>query len=127
MQVAPDARSAEASAALRAALDDARGRMRHALESGAGGVAASAALSDVYDRAVAARFRAAVSETPGADGAVLALVATGGWARRELAPFSDIDFILLHRGREDLAKQVADRLLYPLWDARVAVGHAVRE
>ena len=38
MQVARDARSAEASAALRAALDDARARMRHALETGAGGV-----------------------------------------------------------------------------------------
>jgi len=100
--------------------------MRHALETGAGGVAASAALSDVYDRSIAARWRAAVSEA-GADGAALALVATGGWARRELAPFSDIDFILLHRGREDLAKAVADRLLYPLWDAKVAVGHAVRE
>jgi [protein-PII] uridylyltransferase len=119
-----DARSAEASAALRAALEDARAQMRHALESGAGGVFVSEALSDVYDRAVAARWRQATAD---AGKTALALVATGGWARRELAPYSDIDFILLHDGAEDAAKRVADRLLYPLWDARVAVGHAVRE
>jgi [protein-PII] uridylyltransferase len=124
VHAAHDARSAEASAALRAALDDARAEMRHALESGAGGVDAADALSGVYDRAVAARWREATADaarTP------LALVATGGWARRELAPYSDIDFILLHDGSEDVAKRVADRLLYPLWDARVSVGHAVRE
>lgn len=124
MHAAHDARSAEASAALRAALDDARVQMRHALESGAGGSAVCEALSNVYDRAIAARWRAATAD---ASGTPLALVATGGWARRELAPYSDIDFILLHDGTEDVAKRVADRLLYPLWDARVAVGHAVRE
>jgi [protein-PII] uridylyltransferase len=122
---AHDARSAEASAALRAALDDARARMRHALETGASGVAAAEALSDVYDRAVCARWRVAVAEA--APGVSLALVATGGWARREQAPYSDLDFILLHRRGEDAARAVADRLLYPLWDARIAIGHAVRE
>ena len=124
MHAARDARSAEASAALRAALDDARAQMRHALESGAGGSAVCEQLSNVYDRAVAARWREATSD---AGKTPLALVTTGGWARRELAPYSDIDFILLHDGAEDVAKRVADRLLYPLWDARVSVGHAVRE
>jgi [protein-PII] uridylyltransferase len=120
---APDPRSAEASALLRAALDDARAQMRTALAGGASGADVCAALSDVYDRAVSARWRTAAA---GVD-APLALVATGGWGRRELAPYSDIDFILLHRGDERAAKQVADRLLYPLWDAKVAVGHAIRE
>ena len=121
---APDPRAAAASAALRAALDDARAQTRHGLETGAGGVAVAEALSDVYDRAIAARWRDAIAE---AGDTPLALVATGGWARRELAPYSDIDFILLHKGEPAIAKQVADRLLYPLWDARVSVGHAVRE
>ncbi|MCX5745902.1 MAG: HD domain-containing protein, partial [Proteobacteria bacterium] len=56
-----------------------------------------------------------------------ALVATGGWARRELAPFSDIDFVLLHDRDEATAKQVADRLLYPLWDEKLTIGHQIRE
>jgi [protein-PII] uridylyltransferase len=124
---APDPRSAEASAALRAALDDARAQMRAALGQGASGTDVAAALSDVYDRAIASRWRTVLDG--GDDGAPLALVATGGWARRELAPYSDIDFMLLHRGGRDAdaAKRAADRLLYPLWDAKVAVGHAVRE
>jgi [protein-PII] uridylyltransferase len=120
---ASDAASAEAAAALRAELAQARGALRSALISGARGGAAAAAMSDVYDRALATRWRFATRDVT----APLALVATGGWARRELAPYSDIDFVLLHRGDEVAAKLVADRLLYPLWDAKVAVGHAVRE
>jgi [protein-PII] uridylyltransferase len=123
----PDARAAEASAALRAALDGARARMRQMLLSSdpapGAGVDAAAALAEVYDRALAARWRHVVD---GID-APLALVATGGWARLEMAPYSDIDLVVIHRGAEDDAKRVIDRLLYPLWDAKVTVGHAVRE
>ena len=118
-----DSHSAEAAAALRAELGHARGALRDALvHHGAGGEAA-ARLSDVYDRALAARWRWATRDLE----ARMALVATGGWARRELAPYSDVDFIVLHHGDEVEAKMCADRLLYPLWDAKVAVGHAVRE
>jgi [protein-PII] uridylyltransferase len=105
-------------ATLRAALDEAF----TALPADSGGQGARA-ISELYDRAIAARFVEAT-----ADIAVpLALVATGGWARRELAPYSDIDFIVLHDHDDVAAKQVADRLLYPLWDDKLAVGHAVRE
>src|SRR5205823_1707789 len=82
-------------------------------------------LADVYDAALARMFDIA-SSGPSQSGP-LALVATGGWARRELAPYSDIDFIVLHDRDEAAAKQVADRLLYPLWDDKLAVGHQVRE
>src|SRR5262249_41374195 len=81
------------------------------------------AISDVYDAAIAARFAQAAAGIA----APLALVATGGWARRELAPHSDIDFVVLHEKDEASAKQVADRLLYPLWDEKLAIGHQLRE
>ena len=59
----------------------------------------------------------------------LALVAVGGYGRRELCPGSDLDLILLHRGgrrdRADLAR-VAERLWYPIWDRGVKLGNAVR-
>lgn len=56
-----------------------------------------------------------------------ALVATGGYGRADLAPYSDLDLLLLHRGTEDgPLLDLAERLLYPLWDAGFDVGHAVR-
>jgi [protein-PII] uridylyltransferase len=95
------------------------------LEAPGQGDAACREIAAVYDRALAERFTAAAA---GVDAAPrLALVATGGWARRELAPYSDIDFLLLHDGDERAAKQICDRLLYPLWDEKLAIGHAVRE
>lgn len=116
---------AAAAARLRAELEQVLAAQRVAIVDGTpgAGAAAAAALSDVYDRDVALRWQHATADVPGP----LALVATGGWGRRELAPASDLDFILLHKGDEAGARLVADRLLYPLWDARVAVGHAVRE
>lgn len=54
----------------------------------------------------------------------VALVATGGHGRGELAPQSDLDLLLLHDGSIDLG--TAQRLWYPMWDAKLKVGHSVR-
>jgi [protein-PII] uridylyltransferase len=61
----------------------------------------------------------------GTDPRGVALVAVGGYGRAELSLQSDIDVLLLHRGRDDIG-QLADRLWYPIWDARMKLGHAVR-
>jgi [protein-PII] uridylyltransferase len=61
----------------------------------------------------------------GADPKGLALVAVGGYGRGELSLQSDVDVLLLHTGRSDIGA-VADRLWYPIWDARMKLGHAVR-
>ena len=110
-------------APLRAELDATFVALPERLRAPGQGVAVCELLSDLYDRALASRFAAATADltTP------LALVATGGWARRDLAPYSDIDFIVLHDRDEAAAKVVADRLLYPLWDEKLAIGHALRE
>jgi [protein-PII] uridylyltransferase len=55
----------------------------------------------------------------------LALVAVGGYGRAELAPGSDIDVVLLHRDRSDVAA-VAERIWYPVWDEGLKLGHSVR-
>jgi [protein-PII] uridylyltransferase len=60
------------------------------------------------------------------DGGV-ALAAVGSLARRELGPRSDLDLVLLHDGRNRAAvDELANRLWYPLWDARVRIDHSVR-
>lgn len=123
--------AAPAEPSLRALLDAAFAALPERLHRSAGqGDAVCREIAAVYDRALAERFAAAVREVAAAAGGgatTTALVATGGWARRELAPYSDIDFLLLHDGDERLAKQICDRLLYPLWDEKLAIGHAVRE
>jgi [protein-PII] uridylyltransferase len=109
------------TASLRASLDALCAALPARLgEPGSGGEVCRM-ISEVYDRSLAVRFAAAAGDAP------LALVATGGWARRELAPHSDIDFIVLHERDEPLAKRMCDRLLYPLWDEKLAIGHSVRE
>ncbi|MFB4316783.1 [protein-PII] uridylyltransferase [Actinomadura sp. 21ATH] len=55
----------------------------------------------------------------------VALVAVGSHARRELTPGGDLDLVLLHRGRADVA-EVADRVWYPVWDSGVRLDHSVR-
>ncbi len=55
----------------------------------------------------------------------VALCAVGGYGRGELAPRSDVDLLLLHDGRGDM-RALAERILYPLWDAGLTLGHSVR-
>ncbi len=59
------------------------------------------------------------------DGTGAALVAVGSLGRRELAPGSDLDLVLLHEGRADIGA-VADRIWYPIWDSAVGLDHSVR-
>ncbi len=59
----------------------------------------------------------------------LALVALGGYGRAELAPFSDLDLLLLHddAAASRAATETAAGRLFPLlWDLGVAVGHSSR-
>jgi [protein-PII] uridylyltransferase len=55
----------------------------------------------------------------------VALVAVGGYGRKELLPGSDLDVLLLHDGQEGIAK-IADRIWYPVWDSGARLDHAVR-
>jgi [protein-PII] uridylyltransferase len=55
----------------------------------------------------------------------VALVAIGGYGRKELLPGSDLDVLLLHDGRDGIAK-IADRIWYPVWDSGARLDHAVR-
>jgi [protein-PII] uridylyltransferase len=65
------------------------------------------------------------SEPPrtGTDG--IALVAVGSLGRREPAPYGDLDLVLVHDDRPEIAA-VADALWYPIWDAGHRLDHSVR-
>lgn len=59
----------------------------------------------------------------GTDG--VALVAVGSLGRRELPPHGDLDLVLVHDGRPEIAA-IADALWYPVWDTGVRLDHSVR-
>ena len=64
---------------------------------------------------------------PSAPASDVALVALGGYGRSALSPGSDVDLLILHEGPgASEVVSLAERLLYPLWDAGLRVGHAVR-
>jgi [protein-PII] uridylyltransferase len=55
----------------------------------------------------------------------LALVAVGSLGRRELPPHGDLDLVLVHDDRPEIAA-LADALWYPIWDAGLRLDHSVR-
>src|SRR5215207_817313 len=59
----------------------------------------------------------------GTDG--LALVAVGSLGRREPPPFGDLDLVLVHDDRPEIAA-LADAVWYPVWDAGLKLDHSVR-
>jgi len=60
-------------------------------------------------------------------GEQIAIVATGGYGRGELAPFSDVDLMfLLDYKRSPRTEQIIEYMLYMLWDLGLKVGHATR-
>ena len=50
-----------------------------------------------------------------------------GWAAAELLPYFDLDLTLIHDDMPlDVVSQVAELLLYPLWEANIHIDHSVR-
>ncbi len=94
-------------------------------EQGGSGRQVVEALSDLADQLL---MRAIQSVDP-----VLAqewggaLVAIGGYGRRELSPWSDIDLMFLFpEGHNQEAKSFSSELIRLLWDLGYKVGHSVR-
>jgi [protein-PII] uridylyltransferase len=62
----------------------------------------------------------------------MAILATGGYGRRELNPHSDIDLMFLYplkaggKAFKKFQELVTEEILYPLWDLGLKVGHASR-
>ncbi|HWL95947.1 MAG TPA: nucleotidyltransferase domain-containing protein, partial [Nocardioidaceae bacterium] len=54
-----------------------------------------------------------------------ALVAVGGYGRGELAPYSDLDVVLVSDEGVELG-DLAERVWYPLWDSGARLDHSVR-
>ena len=77
-------------------------------------------------------LRGALADAPACWHDTIAILALGGYGRRELCPFSDIDVMFLYDDTlpaaelSHLQERITDRVLYPLWDLKLKVGHASR-
>lgn len=56
----------------------------------------------------------------------LALLAIGGYGRRELAPFSDIDIMILTDKRNSNSSETAEKVLYSYWDKGINISQSFR-
>ncbi|MGW5558017.1 [protein-PII] uridylyltransferase [Micromonospora sp. NPDC003944] len=55
----------------------------------------------------------------------VALLAVGGLGRRQCAPYSDLDLVLVHAGVPG-TDELAASVWYPVWDAGLRLDHSVR-
>ena len=127
----PAAARAAVLGRFKAALAEGRDAVRARFEEGASGgwvVAANGRLLDDILRALFAHATRAAY--PGANptaGERIAVVATGGYGRGELAPHSDVDVLFLLPDKPTpWIEQVVECVLYTLWDLGLKVGHATR-
>ena len=92
------------------------------------GLEAAHAYSNLMDRFVRALFlEAGFRERIKESGQEpLAVVALGGYGRRELCFHSDVDLLVIHQGRLSAEmNEIIPRAIYPLWDAKLEVGHSI--
>ena len=119
------------SGSVSVALKEQRQAIERRLLGGASGEEVVTAATELVDALIVGRYRTASRSGGEASTAAgfqhCCLVALGGYGRRELAPYSDIDLMVLYR--PEAGKIVPDfvkSLLHPLWDAGFQVGHSVR-
>ncbi len=107
-----------------------RERIEAAHRRGGGGLEIVALHTQLVDAVICQLFRladasvavSARERTPGC-----AVVALGGYGRRELNPGSDVDVMFVYRRHmDDYVSAVLHHVLYVLWDLGFSVGHSCR-
>lgn len=113
------------------ALPEERQAVFHRLAGGATGSEVLGTFTEFVDGLVIGRYRNA-SRSPDARLTEAALrhcclVALGGYGRRELFPFSDVDLMLLYRTEAgEAAAALSTSVWHHLWDLGFHVGHSTR-
>ncbi len=85
---------------------------------GYGGIFLTERYTQKIDALISSMFNAYSAEGK------LVLIATGGYGRSELAPYSDIDIMFLAGDRRNT--EMAEQLLHRLWDTGLQISHSFR-
>lgn len=115
-----------AALAAREKLAAGRAKLKAEHDRGAPGVEVSAGLAALLDRIILDLYRGAAAAAPGIE-ALVALVPLGGYGRRDVAPFSDVDLMVLHEpGADRSIAAVVRTLAQDIFDAGLQLGLSVR-
>jgi len=121
--------TAETAAILRGALEQGRAEIAKRLTQAPGdGRSAAQATAFLHDQLVRVAYdfvTQRVLDQPLDD--QLAMVGLGGTGRGEMAPFSDLDLMVLTATAPSAdAERASEAILHLLWDLKLKVGHSVR-
>ncbi len=112
-------------------LAEGRRQLRQQHDRGLDGVKACARFTSQVDSAITRLYEAALADRPDQEAVELrervSLVAHGGYGRRQQAPYSDVDMMLLYAGKID--NSIADfarRLTQDIFDVGIQLGQSVR-
>ena len=122
--------SAHLTPFVRAYLDAARVHLLELHDAGAPSRQVNEEHAELFDRLIRKLFRLAedryFDHFPRLNFR-LAVIAVGGYGRRELSLGSDLDLLFLHRGKlNPYVETIAEAITHRLWDARLIVGASTR-
>jgi [protein-PII] uridylyltransferase len=130
-----DAGRADRIAACKRFLKEAMAGLRTRHDHGASGLEIEHGRSAIIDAIILRLFDHAIEMYARARGhapAAVSMIALGGYGRRELAPWSDVDVMFLYPTKskpavvEPFQAHLTQEVLYPLWDCGLKVGHSTR-
>jgi [protein-PII] uridylyltransferase len=117
--------------AARQQLAEGRQQLRQQHNRGLDGARVCARFTSLVDTTIRQLHEAYLEELQPVDADKLrervALVAHGGYGRRQQAPYSDVDVMILYEGKLDESiKQLAARMWQDVSDINLALGHSLR-
>jgi [protein-PII] uridylyltransferase len=119
--------------AVRSYLGELREHLKARQAAGEDGASLNAMNTEAHDRLVRRLYDVAETTHHAAEGlavpARFAVLAVGGYSRREMSIGSDVDLLfLIHEDEppDSFARRVIETIQYALWDANVEVGSALR-
>ena len=80
----------------------------------------------IVDTMVGLLLQRAAKEHEAATGELdIAIIGMGGYGRAELAPFSDVDILVLCKRKTALVRRITSSFIQLMWDVGFELGHAV--
>jgi [protein-PII] uridylyltransferase len=113
--------------AAREKLAEGRAKLRAQHDAGSPGIQVCARLTDLLDTVLLDLYHDALDDLGRDLESLIALAPHGGYGRRDVAPYSDVDLMLLHKpGTEQRIAPLVRRLTQDIVDAGLDLGYSRR-